>query len=236
MPTKQTPLLCELHAHTRWSDGALTPRELCDLYGQFGFDVLAITDHTVKGPGHVGEENFAAYLDAVEEEAERARRLYGMLVIPGLELTVENADPRRAGHAVAIGLRSFVGVDPGLEPALRAARAQGAALVAAHPYELEDALDSERRTAAFACDPALWAPLVDRFELFNRHTLFGWVARAGLPGVASGDFHRPEHLATWKTLLPCAKDEHAVIEYLRSTRPAYLVRLEPEVERPARAA
>jgi hypothetical protein len=119
---------------------------------------------------------------------------------------------------------------------VRAARAHGAALVAAHPYELEDALESERHTAAFACERARWAPLVDRFELFNRHTLFGWVARAGLPAVASGDFHRPEHLATWKTLLPCAKDEHAVIDYLRSARPAYLVRLEPEVERPARAA
>jgi predicted metal-dependent phosphoesterase TrpH len=236
MPTKQTPLLCELHAHTRWSDGALTPRELCDLYGRFGFDVLAITDHSVVGPGHVDEHNFGDYFASVEEEAERARRLYGMLVIPGLELTVEDPNARLAGHGVAIGLRSFVGVDDGLEPALRAARAHGAALVAAHPYELEDALDSERRTAAFACDPARWAPLVDRFELFNRHTLFGWVARAGLPAVASGDFHRPEHLATWKTLLPCAKDEHAVIEYLRSARPAYLVRLEPEIERPARAA
>jgi predicted metal-dependent phosphoesterase TrpH len=236
MPTKQTPLLCELHAHTRWSDGALTPRELCDLYGRYGFDVLAITDHTVVGPEHVDDENFGSYLGSVEEEAERARRLYGMLVLPGLELTVEDPDPRLAGHGVAVGLRSFVGVDSGLEPALRAARAHGAALVAAHPYELEDALESERHTAAFACDPARWAPLVDRFELFNRHTLFGWVARAGLPGVASGDFHRLEHLATWKTLLPCAKDERSVIEYLRSARPAYLVRLEPEVERPARAA
>ena len=68
--------------------------------------------------------------------------------------------------------------------------------------------------------------LVDRFELFNRHTLFGWVSAAGLPGVASGDFHRVEHLSTWKTMLPCAKNERAVVEYLRSSRPAYLVRLD----------
>ena len=39
--------------------------------------------------------------------------------------------------------------------------------------------------------------------------------RGGLAGIATGDFHRPEHLATWKTLLPCAKDERAVVEYLR---------------------
>ena len=41
MATKLSPLLCELHSHTTWSDGELTPRELCDLYGRAGFDVLA---------------------------------------------------------------------------------------------------------------------------------------------------------------------------------------------------
>ncbi|HEV7639966.1 MAG TPA: hypothetical protein VGO39_03735, partial [Gaiellaceae bacterium] len=82
-----------------------------------------------------------------------------------------------------------------------------------------------RTTAAFGAHPEL-APLVDRFELFNRHTLFGWVAAAGHPVVASGDFHRLEHLSTWKTLLPCPKDEAAVVGYLRSSRPAFLVRLD----------
>jgi len=42
------PLLCELHAHTTWSDGVLTPAELVDLYGRCGFDVLAVTDHVVR--------------------------------------------------------------------------------------------------------------------------------------------------------------------------------------------
>ena len=72
----------------------------------------------------------------------------------------------------------------------------------------------------FGARPEL-AELVDRYELFNRHTLFSWVATAGHPTVATGDFHRLEHLATWKTLLPCAKDEPSVITYLRSARPAY---------------
>jgi hypothetical protein len=52
------------------------------------------------------------------------------------------------------------------------------------------------------------------------------VADAGVPVVAGGDFHRPEHVATWKTLLPCAKDERAVLAYLNSARPAYLTRLD----------
>jgi len=111
---------------------------------------------------------------------------------------------------------------------LRAARAHGAALVAAHPYSPAEAASSLRRTAAFAAEPDRWAPLVDRFELFNRTTLFPWVANAGLPAVACSDFHEPEHLAAWKTLLPCWKHERAVVEYLRSPRPAYLARLEPD--------
>jgi hypothetical protein len=72
------------------------------------------------------------------------------------------------------------------------------------------------------------SPLVDRFELFNRHTLFGWVADAGLPTVANGDFHRIEHLGGWKTMLPCPKEEAAVIDYLQSGRPSYLVRLDEQ--------
>ena len=41
-------LLCELHAQTTWSDGALTLPELVDLYGTSGFDFLCVTDHRVR--------------------------------------------------------------------------------------------------------------------------------------------------------------------------------------------
>ncbi len=48
---KQRPLLCELHAHSTWSDGDLPISKLVDLYGQSGFDVLCVTDHV----GRTGE-------------------------------------------------------------------------------------------------------------------------------------------------------------------------------------
>ncbi len=229
MQTKPAPLLCELHAHTTWSDGAFGLSEVVDLYGRRGFDVLAITDHAPREAREIHAVNYEAYLAAVESEAERAWREYRLLVLPGLELTYDDADPTKAAHAVALGLRSYVSVAEGVETMLRAARAHGAALVAAHPYPADEAETSPRRTARFAVDHARLGPLVDRFELFNRHTLFSWVADAGLPTVATGDFHRYEHLAGWKTMLPCGKSEEAVIGYLRSQRPAYLVRLD---ERP----
>ena len=150
MPRKTTPLLCELHAHTTWSDGSLSVRELCDLYGRRGFDVLAVTDHTHRADLHVTAGRFDAYLAEIEAEAERARRLYGLLVLPGLELTYDDPNSDLAAHAVAVGLREFVAVAGGLEQALAAARGRGAALVAAHPYPAGPKCERRERSERLA--------------------------------------------------------------------------------------
>jgi 3',5'-nucleoside bisphosphate phosphatase len=237
MRTRPAPLLCELHAHTTWSDGALVLRELVDLYGGLGFDVLAVTDHACRaddpwlpegdrGPRAVHAGNYGAYLADLESEAQRARERYDLLLVPGLELTWNDLDPLRAAHALALGLRTFVPVDDGLEAALAGAREAEAAIVAAHPFENDADSSAARTTRRFAHDREALAPLVDRYELFNRTRLFSWVEEARLPFVASGDFHRREHLAGWKTLVPCAKDEQALIGYLRSELPVYLTRLD----------
>ena len=227
MPGTPRPLLCELHAHSTWSDGALDLHDLVDLYGSAGFDVLGVTDHVHHSTGcGVTSESFGAYLAAVDAEAERAAAQYGLLVIPGLELTYDDADPRRAAHVLALGLRSFVGLGGGLDHALAEARDRGAALVGAHPYTLASSIDAPRATARFSEEPEWAAQAVDRLEICNRHDFFDWVARARLPVVANGDFHRLEHLATWKTLLPAEKCEEAVVAYLRSPRPVSLTAFE----------
>jgi predicted metal-dependent phosphoesterase TrpH len=231
-------LLCELHAHTTWSDGVLTVRELVDLYGARGFDVICVTDHAVRSDDPwldpvewascgIRREVHGAYVAEILREAARARATYDLLLIPGVELTYNAEDADEAAHAVAVGLTSYVSVDDGIGGAMETARAAGAAIIAAHPYDEEPCTHRSRLTRRFAADPGLRL-LAHRFELFNRETLFGWVAREGLPAVASGDFHRREHLAGWKTLLPCPKDAEAVVGYLRSSRPTYLTRLEDE--------
>jgi hypothetical protein len=241
------PLLCELHAHTTWSDGALTLPELVDLYGRSGFDVLAVTDHVVRdrepwcaSATALSAAAHPAYLEELAAESERARSRYGLLVIPGLELTYDDPDPRSGAHTLAVGLREYVDVNAGLEPASSrpraGARSHGAALVAAHPYRLGELGGTPRTTARRAEEPRWAAEVVDRFEVCNRHDFFAWVARARLPVVATGDFHRPEHLATWKTLLPTEKNEEAVVDYLRSTRPVFLAPFEPAPAAVDRAA
>jgi 3',5'-nucleoside bisphosphate phosphatase len=221
------PLLCELHAHTTWSDGSLSVAELVEVYGRAGFDVLAITDHVTRpelGPAHIYRENFNLYLGEIEDQAERALREYGLLVVPGVELTADDQDPTRAAHALAIGLREFVGLDGGLDAALDQAERAGALLVGAHPYPLGKAKESHRGTARFAEEPGWAERAVHRLELVNRFDVFDWVRDRRLPPVATGDFHRLEHLPTWKTLVPCERDEAALIGYLRSDAPVELFR------------
>src|SRR5262245_16225887 len=196
---------------------------LVDVYGKSRFDVLCVTDHTVRrdeGTRFVGVHNWRAYLDELESEARRAARRYGLLLVPGLELTDDQDDPLRSAHALAIGLRSFVSVELGLRAAVDDARRAGAAIIAAHPHA-----PGENRRGTCRWWHERDAPTVrpDRYELFNRRDVFGWVAERDLPCVATGDFHRASHLETWKTLLPCARDEQAVGEFLRSGARAYLM-------------
>jgi predicted metal-dependent phosphoesterase TrpH len=227
------PLLCELHAHSTWSDGDLSIPELVDLYGTSGFDVLCVTDHVGRsGPEWhdprwriTNPDTFSDYLAEIEQEAWRADIEHGLIVVPGLELTYDDREPVHAAHAVAVGLRTLVSLDDGLDRALVEAREAGAALIAAHPYPLDEARRSHRGTGRWAAEGRSGAQLVDRYELVNRREVFPWVTEMGLPGVATGDFHRPEHLWTWKTLLPCVASETAVVRYLRSELPAYLVDL-----------
>jgi hypothetical protein len=232
-------LLCELHAHSTWSDGSLTLRELVDLHGAAGFDVLCVTDHSYRledpAPGGVDGWSWPGYVEEIEREAERARDAFGLLVVPGVELTDNAADPDDSAHALALGLRRFVSVERGIVHAILGARAEGAAIVGAHPYSPDD-WTPLRPTRRLCRELDLFRDIIDRWELLNRREIFAWVAHESLAPVATGDFHRREHLASWKTLLPCPKREDAVVEYLRSGAPAYVTPFWPELEHPERAA
>jgi predicted metal-dependent phosphoesterase TrpH len=168
-------LLCELHAHTTWSDGHLTLSELVDLYGRAGFDVLAVTDHAVglddPSPGAVDSWAWPAYSAAVRAEAERALAEYGLLLIQGLELSDNHEDPDLSAHALALGLERYVPVDEGIVAALEAANRQGAVLIAAHPYSDFDSTPL-RATRRIWHERETFRDLIHRFELFNRNEVF----------------------------------------------------------------
>jgi hypothetical protein len=216
-------LLCDLHIHTTYSDGALPLPKVVDLFGRAGHDVIAITDHIVNRDNTLGRiahaagrsltpESWKRYSAHLHDEADRAWRTYGMLVIPGAELTRNTANRDTSVHVLALGLDDFLPADGDPLDILREIRRRGAVSVACHPHETIEFLSNtwylwNRR-------PAL-GDLVDLWEVANRWEIFPVVSRETLPYCANSDFHRPEHLWAWKTLVAADRNVPAVLEALR---------------------
>ncbi|HZR26771.1 MAG TPA: hypothetical protein VFA59_24465 [Vicinamibacterales bacterium] len=232
MPGYEPFLLCDFHVHTRWSDGRLSLRDVVDLYGRTKrFDVIAITDHILmerdllaraarlislgKREFSVTKERFNAYLNDIEVEAKRAKKLYDLLVIPGAEVTQNHIRSRRNSHIVALDIKEFISADQPAEDILRAIRRQGALSVACHPHHR-----TTTRLEIGTC--YLWdhrkrlVDLVDVWEAANRDDLFSVTSLKHYPYVANSDFHKPKHLYSWKTLVRADKNWPAIARALRS--------------------
>jgi 3',5'-nucleoside bisphosphate phosphatase len=232
VPGYEPFLLCDFHVHTRWSDGRLSIREVVDLYGRTErFDVIAITDHILMNRDLVARAGRAAslgfrqfsvtaarfpgYLDEIRTEAERAMRTYGLLVIPGAEITQNHFRSRKNSHIVALDIKEWVSADQRAEDILRAIRAQGALSIACHPHHR-----TTRRIEISTC--YLWdhrkklVDLVDVWEAANRDDLFSVTSLKHYPYVANSDFHKPKHLYSWKTLLRSEKQWGAIAAALRA--------------------
>ena len=232
MPGYEPFLLCDFHVHTRWSDGRLSVREVVDLYGQTGkFDVIAITDHILmnrdilKRAGRIAslglkhfsvtQERFADYLADIAAEAERAKRLYDMLVIPGAEVTQNHFRSSKNSHIIALKINDYISADQPAEAILREIRRQGGFSIACHPHHR-----TTRRIEISTC--YLWdnrktlSDLVDVWEAANRDDLFSVTSLKHYPYVANSDFHKAKHLYSWKTLLKTEKNWSAIAATLRA--------------------
>jgi 3',5'-nucleoside bisphosphate phosphatase len=229
-------LLADLHIHSTWSDGKLSIPEIVDLFGRTGHDIIAITDHVVNRDNMIGKfthrmgfsitaETFPAYRAEIEREARRAWDQYRMVVIAGCELTQNRVRHSNSAHVLAIGSDEFISAEGTVEEMLARARRAGALIVACHPNE---------QSEWFANTFYLWKQRaevqehIDLWEVACRWDLFPQVGRARLPYVGNSDFHRPEHLWAWKTLVPpCEKNVDAVLAALRRGSGLAVTRLEP---------
>jgi hypothetical protein len=232
-------LLCDFHVHTTYSDGVLPLPEVVDLFGRSGHDVIAITDHIVNRDNGLGKiahairhslnpESWKRYRDEIDREAERARKAYGMLVLPGAEMTRNTINRDTSVHVLALGLEEFLPADGDPLEMLREIRERGAISVACHPHEMSE---------WYANTWYLWnrrrlvEGLVDLWEVGCRWELFPVVSREELPHIANSDFHRPEHLYAWKTLLPAEKSPGSVMQALRRGSGIGVLRLVPDAAR-----
>ncbi|NTV53878.1 MAG: phosphotransferase [Syntrophaceae bacterium] len=220
-------ILCDFHIHTSFSDGSLDMRTTIDLFGQAGFDVIAITDHVVSGDNSIGKfartfnlsvrgDNFDEYLATIRQEAERAWNKYGMIVIPGVEISKNYISRERSAHLLLLDIKEFVPACLDYEEIFLDARRQNALTVACHPHNTPDLMNKD--TLFLWNNRDKYAKYIDAWEIANRDDVFNVISLKKYNYIANSDFHKARHLYSWKTLLNCEKDVDAVKNCIRHNK------------------
>lgn len=220
-------LLCDFHIHTRFSDGSIELSRTIDLFGQAGFDVIAITDHVVDKRTMYGkmanrfkfsidEHNFYSYLEYIVEEGRRAWDHYGMLVIPGVEITKTALSSDQSAHVLLIDIKEFISATWDFEKIFLEAKKQDALIIACHPHHSSELLVID--TLYLWNHRKKYAPYIDAWEIANRDDVFNVISLKKYPYIAGSDFHRPRHLYSWKTMLNCKKEINAIKQCIRDNR------------------
>jgi len=220
-------LLCDFHIHTKYSDGSVELRRTVDLFGQSGFDVIAITDHVVNGDNSFGklahrfrfsvrENNFAEYMDNIREESERAWEKYGMLIIPGVEITKNRLTSDNSAHILILDIQEFIPASWSYEKIFLEAKAQNALVVACHPHHTPEI--TNRDTLFLWNNREKYAKYIDAWEIANRDDVFNVISLKKYPYIANSDFHKARHIYSWKTLLNCEKNITSIKQCIRHNK------------------
>lgn len=220
-------LLCDFHIHTRYSDGSHDLRKTVDIFGQAGFDVIAITDHVVNGDTSFGKlanrfrfsvnaGNFDDYFADVNREAQRAWEKYGMLVLPGVEITKTYRSSEESAHILVLDVKEFIPACLGYEKIFHEAKRQKALTVACHPHHTSEKMF--RDTLFLWNNREKYDRYIDAWEVANRDDLFNVVSLKKYPYIANSDFHKARHLYSWKTLLNCEKNVESVKRCIKHNR------------------
>lgn len=153
-----TPYKADLHTHSIYSDAEVTPAYRVREAWSDGLDVMAVTEHIeyrriepsmlkflkgytdgeVKKPiNHAvnykdaDERGFLVDLNYAVQEAQKEAKKYGLLIIPGAEIT---RNPKTIGHYNALFTKdnNTIYTQDALQ-SMRNARAQGAIITHNHP-------------------------------------------------------------------------------------------------------
>lgn len=215
--------LTDFHIHSNFSDGRHPIPEIVDLYGSRGFGAIAITDHLCEEKTWMGKAakyvgytltpiNFNLYQEILRSEAKRAWEEYGMVLIPGLEITKNSLRNHRAAHILALGVTDWVSADLPVEKIIEEIHSQEGLAIAAHPVptgkiEIQTCLLWNRRDELKG--------LIDAWEGATRSQIFSSVLKSDLPILANSDFHHRRHLNSWKTLLNCERNTFSIFDAIR---------------------
>lgn len=203
----QKTIKCDLHIHSNYSDGKYSIREIVDLYGKKGFGAIAITDHLCETENIIGKfshtfnyslskNSFNDYMKEIKEEAERAAKLYDLLLIPGYEITKNSFVNHRSAHILILGTEEFISPELEVDQILLQAKKHSAFTVAAHPFHTGE---FEFQTFHLWSRKEQLNDLIDAWEVNTRKQINSEVLNSGLPLIANSDLHNLKHFNSWKT-------------------------------------
>ena len=219
-------MLADFHIHTTFSDGKLSLREVVDLFGRKGFGVIAITDHLCEEDTLLGRaalylnktltrQNFQNYIDQIKEEAERAWKLYKMLVLPGYEITKNSIRNHRSAHILAIGVEEYIPANLDVVSTSRKIKSLGGISVAAHPISM----GNFRKGNYFLWDQRFeLEEEFDAWEITDNGYVLKDVLDSKLPKIANSDFHSMRQLKAWRNEIYTEKNPQAVLDAVRNQK------------------
>jgi predicted metal-dependent phosphoesterase TrpH len=193
----------ELHAHSAAShDGRDPVNLLLEQAAAVGLDALAVTDH-----------------DTIEASlaAERMAPEYGLIGIPGLEVTSD------AGHVLALGVREAIPPGLGFSETIAQIRDRGGVAVVPHPFQ------KSRHGVAHRISASALAG-ADAIEVYNSRLLTGrsnrraerFAREHGVPMTAGSDAHISEMVGQAPTQLDTTdRSVEGILEAIRSGRTSF---------------
>ena len=221
------PLLCDFHIHTTFSDGEMKLKEVIDLYGINGFDVIAITDHVfdtqcshslnmIRKGAYVG--NFDRYFWAIKKVSSYAREKYDLLILPGIEVT----NNKVGFHILGLDIKKTIDANLSAKEVIEEIHRQEGLAIACHPYykisELQNLQKIEETTLYLWENRERYLDVIDAWEIANRDDLFSIVGLSKLPFLANSDLHEKKHIYSWKTQVFASKDPESIKKAIKEQK------------------
>lgn len=197
--------LLDLHIHSNFSDGKLSISEIVDLYGSKGFSAIAVTDHLADSNTLTGlvthklnlslsDKNMPEYLDVLKHEAKRAKEKYNMLLISGVEVTLNSWSRQKGAHVVFLNVDNYIDPNKSVEKLLF--DNQKYFSIAAHPLWEES---YEFKTTYLWDNRLELSKLFDAWECATAHKFSKEVYNSEMPIISSSDFHGLNRFESWKS-------------------------------------
>ncbi|MDR3195524.1 MAG: histidinol phosphate phosphatase domain-containing protein [Endomicrobium sp.] len=192
--------MIDLHTHTFFSDGVLSPSELVYRARKRGYTAIAITDH-------VDRSNMDFVIPRIAKLAKILTESYGILVLPGAELTYvpPNLVREASYECRKLGAKVVVAHGETIEEVVpegtNLAAVEAKVDILAHPGHLSD----ETAVLAAKNNVKIEITTKEKHSVTNKE-----VAKVALKNkaklVINTDAHEPEHFLTKKLIIEVLSD------------------------------